>query len=312
MPQEEERITTLSAKLSAYPSMLIKKLKIILEMIKFEHTLFALPFALITMLLAARGFPTLYQLVWIFVALTAARTIAMLLNRVIDAYIDAKNPRTLNRAIPKGLVSRLFAVILAIISAGIFIFSAYKLNTLSFILSFPALAVMLAYSFLKRFTWFSHFVLGFIDAMAPAGAWIAIRGNLPVSIMILSLAVVLWVGGFDVLYSLMDLEFDKKEHLFSIPVIFGVKRGIFLSRLFHVLMVLCLIIFGLIYPMHVFYFIGVMFVVLLFIYEHSLVKPDDFSKVEKAFYETNIGVSGIMLFFSALDIYLISIMRLKI
>jgi 4-hydroxybenzoate polyprenyltransferase len=164
--------------------------------------------------------------------------------------------------------------------------------------------VIFIYSYLKRFTWLSHFVLGFVDAMAPAGAWIAIRGNLPLSIMLLSLAVILWVGGFDILYSLMDLDFDRREHLFSIPVIFGVKRAILFSRLMHGLMVLSLILFGLIYPMHIFYFIGIALVVVLLVYEHSLVKPDDFSKVEKAFYETNIGVSGIMLFFSAIDILL--------
>ncbi|MGB9735651.1 MAG: UbiA-like polyprenyltransferase [bacterium] len=283
---------------------LFKKFKILLDMIKFEHTLFAIPFAIIAMMLAANVIPTLYQLFWILVALTSARTVAMLWNRIVDAKIDARNPRTMNRAIPKGLVSIQSAILMLIISCAVFVVSAYMLNKLSFILSFFALAVIFVYSYLKRFTWLSHFVLGFVDAMAPAGAWIAIRGNLPFSIMLLSLAVVLWVGGFDILYSLMDLDFDKKAHLFSIPVIFGVKRAIFFSRLMHGLMVLCLILFGLVYPMHILYFLGVAFVIILLIYEHRLVKPDDFSRVEKAFYETNIGVSGIMLFFSALDILL--------
>jgi 4-hydroxybenzoate polyprenyltransferase len=281
-----------------------RKVKILLEMIKFEHTLFAIPFAIISMMLAANVIPTLYQMFWILLALTSARTIAMLWNRVVDAEIDARNPRTMNRAIPKGLVSIQFAITMLIVSCILFELSAFMLNRLSFILSFPALFVIFIYSYLKRFTWLSHFVLGFVDAMAPAGAWIAIRGNLPLSIMLLSLAVILWVGGFDILYSLMDLDFDRREHLFSIPVIFGVKRAILFSRLMHGLMVLSLILFGLIYPMHIFYFIGIALVVVLLVYEHSLVKPDDFSKVEKAFYETNIGVSGIMLFFSAIDILL--------
>ena len=283
---------------------LINKTKTLLEMIKFEHTLFAIPFAIIAMMLAANVIPTLYQMFWILIALTFARTVAMLWNRIVDAKIDAQNPRTKNRAIPKGLVSVRSAVIMLIISCIVFVFSAYMLNRLSFILSFPALLVVFLYSYLKHFTWLSHFVLGFVDAMAPAGAWIAIRGNLPLSIVLLSGAVILWVGGFDILYSLMDLDFDKKEHLFSIPVIFGVKKAIFLSRLMHALMVAALILFGVLYPMHVLYFAGIVFVVVLLVYEHSLISPGDFSKVEKAFYETNIGVSGIMLFFSALDILL--------
>ena len=273
-------------------------------MIKFEHTLFAIPFAIIAMMLAANVIPTLYQMFWILIALTFARTVAMLWNRIVDAKIDARNPRTKNRAIPKGLVSVRSALVMLVISCIVFVFSAYMLNRLSFILSFPALIVVFLYSYLKRFTWLSHFVLGFVDAMAPAGAWIAIRGDLPFSIVLLSGAVILWVGGFDILYSLMDLDFDRKEHLFSIPVIFGVKRAIFLSRLMHTLMVAALILFGVLYPMHVLYFAGIVFVVILLVYEHSLISPGDFSKVEKAFYETNIGVSGIMLFFSSLDILL--------
>ncbi|MCL4467308.1 MAG: putative 4-hydroxybenzoate polyprenyltransferase [Deltaproteobacteria bacterium] len=283
---------------------LINKTKTLLEMIKFEHTLFAIPFAIIAMMLAANVIPTLYQMFWILIALTFARTVAMLWNRIVDAKVDARNPRTKNRAIPKGLVSVRSAVVMLLISCIVFVFSAYMLNSLSFILSFPALLVIFLYSYLKRFTWLSHFVLGFVDAMAPAGAWIAIRGDLPFSIILLSGAVILWVGGFDILYSLMDLDFDRKEHLFSIPVIFGVKRAIFLSRLMHILMVAALILFGVLYPMHVLYFTGIVFVVILLVYEHNLISPDDFSKVEKAFYETNIGVSGIMLFFSALDIFL--------
>lgn len=282
---------------------ILQKTKILLEMIKFEHTLFAIPFAIIAMMLAANGVPTLYQLFWILVALTFARTVAMLWNRIADAGIDARNPRTMNRAIPRGLVSVRSAVVLLILSCGIFILSAFMLNRLSFILSFPALLVIFLYSYLKRFTWLSHFVLGFVDAMAPAGAWIAVRGDLPVSIMLLSLAVILWVGGFDILYSLMDLEFDRKERLFSIPVIFGVKSAILFSRSMHAFMVLVLILFGLVYPMHIVYFAGIAFVILLLVYEHGLIKPDDFSRVEKAFYETNIGVSGIMLLFSAIDIW---------
>ena len=273
-------------------------------MIKFEHTLFAIPFAIIAMMLAANVIPSLYQMFWILIAVTFARTVAMLWNRIADAGIDARNPRTRNRAIPKGLVTVRSAMVMLIISCSIFVFSAYMLNKLSFILSFPALIIVFLYSYLKRFTWLSHFVLGFVDAMAPAGAWIAIRGNLPLSIMLLSGAVILWVGGFDILYSLMDLDFDRKEHLFSIPVIFGVKRAIFFSRLMHALMVAALVLFGILYPMHVLYFAGIAFVIVLLVYEHSLISPDDFSKVEKAFYETNIGVSGIMLFFSALDIFL--------
>ncbi len=283
---------------------LINKTKTLLEMIKFEHTLFAIPFAIIAMMLAANVIPTLYQMFWILIALTFARTVAMLWNRIVDAKVDARNPRTKNRAIPKGLVSVRSAAVMLLISCIVFVFSAYMLNSLSFILSFPALLVIFLYSYLKRFTWLSHFVLGFVDAMAPAGAWIAIRGDLPFSIILLSGAVILWVGGFDILYSLMDLDFDRKEHLFSIPVIFGVKRAIFLSRLMHTLMVAALILFGVLYPMHVLYFTGIVFVVILLVYEHSLISPDDFSKVEKAFYETNIGVSSIMLFFSALDIFL--------
>ena len=193
---------------------MIERLRIYMEMIKVEHTVFALPFALTSALIAAHGFPTLYQTFWIVVALFGARTAAMSLNRLIDAEIDAKNPRTANRHIPRGIVKKSEALILAIIGFVLMVYSAYKLNPLAFKLSPIAILVLVLYSFTKRFTYLCHIVLGVAIALAPLGAWIVVKGSVSLSAFILSFSVGLWVAGFDIIYALQDVEFDRKEGLY--------------------------------------------------------------------------------------------------
>src|SRR6202171_424010 len=217
------------------------RIRVVLEMIKFEHSVFALPFALTGALLAARvsrhGWPTLWQIAWIVVAMVAARSAAMTINRIVDLRYDRDNPRTQSRALVTGALSLSFAWMFTVGAGVIFVFAAWRLNPLALALSPVVLAVVFFYSFTKRFTNWSHFVLGFCLGMSPAAAWIAITGALDLRMLILCAAVTLWVGGFDVLYACQDVEFDKRAGLFSIPRKFGIARALLIARLMHILMV---------------------------------------------------------------------------
>ena len=276
-------------------------------MIKFEHSIFALPFALTGALLAWRdenfiraGLVT--RLIWIVIAMVAARSVAMAFNRVLDADIDAKNPRTKSRHLPAGILTRRFAWGFIVISAFVFIFAARQLNPLCFKLAPLALAIPIFYSFTKRFTSLSHLVLGFSLGIAPAAAWIAMRGSLDPRILWLTAAVTLWTAGFDIIYACQDYAFDVATGLFSIPKSLGIAKALWLSRLLHVGMLACLCGLAAAFQLGPLAIVGIVAVAALLAWEHRLVKADDLSKIDAAFFTMNGYVSVIFLAFWAADI----------
>src|SRR5436190_15092982 len=273
-------------------------------MIKWEHSVFALPFALCGAMLAAQGVPTLHQISWIVVAMVAARTAAMAFNRLADISIDAANPRTSTRALPAGALSHSFVRNFVLVSSGIFIFAAWELNRASFLLSPVALAVLLLYSYTKRWTRWSHLVLGFALGIAPAAAWIAVRGSLDSRILLLTAAVTFWVGGFDVLYACQDYAFDEQAGLHSIPRDCGIAQSLWIARILHLLMLalLALLIFA--FGLGPLAMIGVAAVLLLLAYEHSLVSKDDLSRLNAAFFTMNGVIAVVFFIFLALDLML--------
>jgi 4-hydroxybenzoate polyprenyltransferase len=284
-----------------------KRIRLTLEMIKFEHSVFALPFAMTGALLAIRegglsAGAAWMKIGWIVVAMVGARSAAMAFNRLIDAGIDARNPRTRMRHLPTGTLSAGFAWGFVVVSALVFLFAARMLNPLCFHLAPVALGIVFFYSFTKRFTSFSHLILGFSLGIAPAAAWIAIRGSLDPRILWLTAAVTFWTGGFDVIYSCQDYEFDSVEGLFSLPRRLGIAGALRVARLFHVLMIACLL--ALVYSLRlgVLSLVGVAAVTGLLIYEHSLVKANDLSRVDAAFFTMNGYVSVLFFLFWAADV----------
>ena len=273
-------------------------------MIKWEHSVFALPFALCGAMLAAGGIPTVHQLVWIIVAMVAARSAAMAFNRLADASIDGANPRTRTRALPAGQLTPMFVATFVVVTSAIFIFAAAQLNRLSLLLSPVALTVLLLYSYTKRVTRWSHLVLGFALGIAPAAAWIAIRGSLDPRVLLLTAAVTFWVGGFDVLYACQDFDFDRGAGLHSIPRYFGVRTSLWIARSFHLVMVGLLVALLLVFGLGKLAACGVLAVVLLLLYEHSLVKADDLSKLNAAFFTMNGIISVLFFVFVAGDLLL--------
>lgn len=277
---------------------MITKFAVILSDIKIQHTVFALPFALMSAFLAAGGMPEVEKLVWIIVCMVGARSAAMAFNRIIDARFDAMNPRTRERALPSGRVSVGSYWAFLTVSSALFIFSAWMLNKLALYLSPVALVIVFFYSVTKRFTAFSHFWLGLAISVAPVGAWVAIREEISFISLLLGAAVVFWLIGFDILYSCMDVEADRENRLYSIPQRFGVEIALKLALASHVLMMLFLLVLltstVLLGPL---YLTGVLMVACLLLYEHSLVKKDDLSKVNMAFFNINGIISiGLMLF----------------
>jgi 4-hydroxybenzoate polyprenyltransferase len=281
---------------------IFEKTRIILEMIKFSHTVFALPFAFMGAILSARGIPSLDKIFWILIAMIGARSAAMFLNRLIDWRIDALNPRTKDRAIPKGLITPVQTVILIIASFAIFFIAAYMLNELCFKLAPIAMGILILYSYTKRFTWLSHFVLGIALSMAPIGAWIAVKGEFEIPAFILGVAVVFWLSGFDILYALQDIEFDKKMGLYSIPRFLGIKKSLWVSRGFHFLMVVFLLSLYSVIGLGRFYLIGIIAASGILIYEHSLIREDDLSKINIAFFNANAYVSLCIFMFTLIDV----------
>lgn len=274
---------------------IVLKLKTTLEMIKFEHTLFALPFAFLGAVMAANGLPTWRQILWITLAMVGARSAAMTFNRIADREIDAKNPRTANRELPSGKLSVEFAWIFLFVSIGIFLLAAYSLNWLTFILSPVALVSVLGYSYAKRFTAFAHLLLGWALAISPTAAWIAVRGAIDSEVpVLLSLFVLMWTAGFDVMYACQDYEFDKKSGLRSIPARFGIARSLWIARLFHFQAFIVLLLLYLVSGLGVIALIGVGAVALLLVYQHTLVKANDLSRMNAAFFTTNAFVSIIL------------------
>jgi 4-hydroxybenzoate polyprenyltransferase len=289
--------------------MFLKRLRLTLDMIKFEHSVFALPFALTGALLAFRqgGFAmagAARTLFWIVVAMVGARSAAMAFNRLVDASIDAKNPRTKTRHIPAGLLSKSFGWGFTIASTAIFMLAAWELNSLCFRLAPLVLAVVFAYSFTKRFTHFSHLVLGFALGIAPAAAWIAVRGSLDPRILLLTAAVMFWTAGFDIIYSCQDYEFDTETELYSVPRLLGIRNALWVAMALHVLMIGCLLVLVWQLQLGVLSLVGIGAITALLIYEHSLVKPDDLSRVNAAFFTMNGWVSVLFFAFWAADIFL--------
>lgn len=275
-----------------------------LEMIKWEHSVLTLPFGLTGAVLAARGIPNLHTSIWIVVALVAARSAAMAFNRLVDATIDAANPRTQIRALPAGKLSKSFVAWFVIATSAILILAAWELNLLSFELSPLALGIVFLYSFTKRFTRWAHVVLGLAMGIAPAAAWVAVRGSLDPRILILTGAVIFWGAGFDILYACQDYEHDCTVDVYSVPKAFGIPNALLISRLFHVATVLLLVWMVMAFGLGKIAIAGVVFVALLLIYEHSLVKHDDLSRVNAAFFTMNGLVSMAFLFFITGDLLL--------
>lgn len=277
------------------------KLKVVLEMIKFEHTIFALPFAYMGMMLAANGLPRIAEIFWITVAMVGARSFAMAINRYIDREIDARNPRTEDRAIPAGKLNNNYVLMFSVVSLVVFFVATYQLAPLARLV-WPAIVFpFLIYSYTKRFTWLSHVVLGISLGLAPIAAWIAITNGLSWPVVALGAAVTLWVAGFDIIYACQDIDFDRKDKLFSIPAVFGIKKALLVTRTFHVLTVGLLFTVGVAFNLGVVYYIGVAITALLLAYENRMVKADDLSKVNMAFFTINGFISLQIFAFTGLD-----------
>jgi 4-hydroxybenzoate polyprenyltransferase len=282
----------------------VQNLKITLEMIKWEHSIFALPFALCGAMLAAGGLPAWHQLAWIIVAMVSARSAAMAFNRLADASIDAANPRTSIRALPAGHLTPSFVSTFVVISCGIFVLAASQLNRLTLMLSPVALAIVLLYSYSKRFTRWSHLFLGFALGIAPAAAWIAVRGSLDPRILLLTAAVTFWVGGFDVIYACQDFDFDRNHGLHSLPRHLGIHTALWIARVFHLAMLGLLVVLVLVFGLGKLAAVGVIAVAALLAYEHSLVRHDDLSKLNAAFFTMNGVISVVFLVFIGADLLL--------
>ena len=280
---------------------MFRKIKIILDMIKFEHTIFMLPFAIMSAFIASDGFPPLDKLGWILVAMVGARSCAMAFNRLADAEIDKANPRTSMRAIPAGLIAKGAVWGFTLVSAALLVFAAYNLNPLAFALSPVALVVIMGYSYTKRFTSLSHLWLGLSLSIAPIGAWIAVKGQFNWTPTLLGLAVLLWTAGFDIIYACQDFDFDRKHRLHSIPAKFGIRPALWISSVLHVVMVALLIGVTLLTDLGIIYLVGVGIVIVILIYEHAIVKPNDLSRVNLAFFTLNGMVSLVLMALSVVD-----------
>lgn len=271
-------------------------------LVMFSHTIFSLSFALISMLLAGNGKLDFRTIFWILVAFMGARTGANALNRVIDAKIDAKNPRTATRQLPQGLMNKAEILIFVAICFGIMVFAAWKLNTICLILSPIALFLMIIYSYTKRFTWTCHIILGITSAAAPVGAWLAVTGEISIIPLIMGAANTLWVAGFDIIYGAQDYDFDTKNGIYSIPARFGVRNALLISRGFHLLALIFLFILGMVTPqLGIIYYFGLVIISVLFIIQHRLVSPDNLKNAKIASYNVNQVISIVFLVIGLID-----------
>lgn len=288
-------------------SAVLQRIKLYLELVKFEHTIFALPFALIGMVLALRWCGeklAIHTFLGILGAMVGARTAAMAFNRLVDAPYDAQNPRTANRHLPQGLLSRKQVMLFLLLAVALFLASAAALNGLCLALSPLALLLILGYSYTKRFTSLCHFFLGMATGLAPIGAWLAVTGGFALPPILLWVVVLLWIGGFDIIYALQDYEFDRVSPLHSLPKKLGKARALWVSRLMHFLMIVLLLLVGGLCHLHLMYYIGIALVTALIFYEQSLVKPEDLRYVNVAFFTLNGWISMTLLLFVVLDVYL--------
>lgn len=282
----------------------MNRLVVVLEMIKFEHTVFALPFAFLGAFLASRGFPGWAKTFWIIVAMAGARSAAMAFNRLVDRAHDELNPRTSMRALPGRLLTPRFVTAFVLASSFLFFLAAWMLNSLAFFLSPFALAMVFFYSYSKRFTSLSHLFLGLSLAIAPVGGWIAVRAQFNVAPFYLAAAVLFWVGGFDIIYACQDLEFDRRVGLHSLPQRLGIRKSLWISSLFHFVMLALLFYAFILYKLSIVSRMGLLIVALALLYEHSLVKPHDLSRVNAAFFAVNGVISVVLFVFVGLDLCL--------
>ena len=271
--------------------------------IKIEHTVFALPFAYLGMEMANKSFPAWQKFVLVTLAMVAARTAAMSLNRYLDRHIDARNPRTANRPIPAGDLSANAVLLLAILSIAVLVLAAWLLNPLCFMLSPIAVIALTGYSYLKRWTWLCHFGLGFTDAIAPAGGWLAVRPEFSLPMILLAAAVGIWIAGFDIIYACQDYEFDRANGLHSVPARFGIPTALTIAKVCHVAMIGLLLGVGITLNLSWLYYVGVVVTIGLLIYEHSLINPRDLSKINIAFFNVNSYIAGTLFLFTLVSLY---------
>lgn len=271
--------------------------------IKIEHTVFALPFAYLGMEMANKSFPSWQKFVLVTLAMVAARTAAMSLNRYLDRHIDARNPRTANRPIPAGDLSANAVLMLAILSIAVLVLAAWLLNPLCFMLSPIAVIALTGYSYLKRWTWLCHFGLGFTDAIAPAGGWLAVRPEFSLPMILLAAAVGIWIAGFDIIYACQDYEFDRANGLHSVPARFGIPAALTIAKVCHVAMIGLLLGVGITLNLSWLYYVGVVVTIGLLIYEHSLINPRDLSKINIAFFNVNSYIAGTLFLFTLVSLY---------
>ena len=271
------------------------RLRVFFDLVKFEHTVFALPFAYLGMTLAAGGWPGWSKFIWITVAMVAARTLAMSANRLVDRELDARNPRTMNRPLPRGLVSSWAVAVYAGVSLAVLAVAAWQLNPLCLLLLPGALVFLLGYHYTKRFTWLSHWILGFTDGLAAPGAWVAVRGSIltwaDMPAWLLLFAVTFWIGGFDLIYACQDVDVDRRDGLHSIPADFSVARALLLARVCHALTVALLVSVGLAMSLGWPFWVGLVAIAAMLVYEHSLVSPQDLSRLDVAFFNMNGYIS---------------------
>lgn len=284
---------------------MFSKIKEYIELVKFEHSIFALPFALCGMLLAAaKGWPESMTYLWVILAMIGGRTAAMALNRIIDADIDKLNPRTLSRAIPAGRISKQKALILTIVSLVIMSFAVFQLPLICQYLLPVAIFIIVIYSYTKRFTYGSHFVLGFVLGSASIGGWLAVSGEITLPQVIYGAAITLWVAGFDIIYSIQDTEFDREQKLHSLPAKLGIARALVISRLCHVLTIVGLFVVAHMLQMGIIFWFAIGFMAIMLAYEHSLIKADDHSKINMAFFNVNGIISIVFLLLTIADKYI--------
>ena len=288
--------------ITAKPIAALNKAHLFYEAVRFEHTLFALPFAYIGMFLAADGLPTLSQFVWITVAMVGARTVAMSSNRLVHWKEDAANPRTVGRHLPQGLLKPWEMGLLLLLALGVFFFAASQLSNLALALAPVAAVVVVGYSYVKYYSWTTHFVLGIADAIAPAGAWIAVTGTIEPEAALLALAVATWIGGFDIVYACVDVSFDGKYGVHSIARRFGVEGAFQWYRAMHLVTSMSLLTLGIWMGLGYLYYIGWAAASALLIYEHTLIKPHDLSKLQMAFFTINTYISATLLLFTSLAV----------
>lgn len=283
---------------------MINKIIEFAELIKIEHSIFALPYVLVAAVIASNGVPNWWRLLWIFLAFIGARSFAMAFNRIVDKKIDGLNPRTKNRALPAGRLKVMEAIFLMIASLALLILSTLLLPRLCLYLLPVALIFLSVYSYIKYFTYLSHFILGMCLGMGAAGGWIAMTGTIEYGTILIGAAVTLWVASFDIIYACQDFEFDKQYGLHSIPQRFGLNKALIISSVLHVITIILFIYLGIMYKLQIFYWIGIFCITLVLFYEHKIVLPDDLSKVNQAFFSLNGYVSIIMFCFTFFD-YLI-------